>query len=239
MQKIIALVEDDDIIRENYAELLADAGFVINAYANRQDALKGITDSPPDLALLDITLGTERDAGYQLCADLRRMSETLPIVFLTSHDGEIDKILGMRLGADDYITKDSSMDFIVVRLEALFRRISSFSSQTSDANREAVSQMHPGSSLRLDRERCEAYWENQLIVLTLTHFWMLECLYQEPGKVRRITELMNAASIVVEPNTVVAHVKAIRSAFRSVDSEFDAIRTERGKGYRWLEGRCV
>jgi len=236
MQKTIALVEDDDIIRENYSELLTDAGFVINAYSNREDALKGMTSSPPDMALLDITLGNERDAGYQLCADLRRISSTLPIVFLTAHDGEIDKISGMRIGADDYITKDSSMDYIIIRLEALFRRISSLAESAAGKQSSGVNQMHPGSGLRLDGDRCEAYWKDELIGLTLTQFWMLECIYEEPGKVRRNSELMKAASIVVEPNTVVAHVKAIRDSFRTLDHGFNCIRTERGKGYRWLEG---
>jgi two-component system OmpR family response regulator len=235
MQKVIALVEDDDIIRENYSELLSDAGFEVNAYANRKDALEGMTASPPDLALLDITLGSERDAGYQLCADLRGKSSTLPIVFLTAHDGEIDKISGMRLGADDYITKDSSIDYIIIRIEALFRRIESLADREEGSQEGAVNQKHPNSSLRLDRARCEAFWKDELVGLTLTQFWMLENLYEQPGKVRRISEIMKAANIVVEPNTVVAHVKAIRDSFRTVDTAFNCIRTERGKGYRWLE----
>lgn len=236
MRKRIAFVEDDDVIRENYTEMLTDAGFEVDAYSNRDDALVGITSTKPDLALLDITLGNERDAGYQLCADLRRDSATLPVVFLTSHDSEIDKISGMRLGADDYITKDSSIDYIIVRLEALFRRISSLSGSATGDAQAAGTDAREGSALRLDKVRCEAYWNGQKIPLTLTHYWMLECLYDEPGKVRRATELMDAASIVVEPNTIVAHIKTIRDAIKKLDDSFDSIRTERGKGYRWLDG---
>lgn len=236
MKKSIAFVEDDDVIRENYCELLTQAGFDVSAYSDRRGALSGIEKSRPDLVLLDITLGAERDAGYQLCSDLRRISSTLPIVFLTSHDGEIDKISGLRLGADDYITKDSSIDYIIVRLEALFRRIRSF--------RDADALLVPGddvpemtaSPLRLDTKRSEAYWNGEKIPLTLTQYWMLECLCSDPGKVRRTRELMDAASIVVEPNTIVAHVKAIRDAIKEIDPLFDSIRTERGKGYRWLDG---
>jgi two-component system OmpR family response regulator len=235
MKKSIALVEDDDVIRDNYTELLAEAGFQVQSYSNREDALRGIQEATPDLALLDIELGSERDAGYQLCADIRRMSVTLPIVFLTSHDSEIDKISGLRVGADDYITKDSSIDYIIVRLEALFRRINSIASAPADPSASASDSGREASSLRLDAARCEAYWKDERIPLTLTQYWMLESLFEEPGKVKRAAELMDAASIVVEPNTIVAHIKAIRDAIKRIDASFDGIHTERGKGYRWLD----
>ena len=123
VNKAIAYVEDDDLIRENYAELLGESGFEVTTYSNPKDALAAFSQKMPHLVLLDITLGRERDAGFQLCSDIRKLSSTVQIVFLTSHDGEIDKVSGLRLGADDYLTKDVSIDYIVVRLEALFRRL--------------------------------------------------------------------------------------------------------------------
>jgi len=235
VKKNIAFVEDDDVIRENYSELLADAGFEVSSYQSRDAAWAGMQANPPDLVLLDITLGSERDAGFHLCADIRRVYATLPIIFLTSHDGEIDKISGLRLGADDYITKDASMDYIIVRLEALFRRINSLAGGQDAAVEAGRFEHRSGSALSLDKERCEAHWNDEKVPLTLTQYWMLECLCSEPGKVKRATELMVAAKIVVEPNTVVAHVKAIRDAFKELDPSFSCVRTERGKGYRWLD----
>ena len=123
MNKIIGFLEDDEVIRENYAEMLSEAGFTVRAYATRQAAMSAFEQAPPDLALLDVSIGKERDAGFQPCMDLRRLFPYLPIVFLTSHAGDVDKISGLRLGADDYITKDASIDYIIVRLEALFRRL--------------------------------------------------------------------------------------------------------------------
>ena len=166
---------------------------------------------------------------------MRRTSATLPVVFLTSHGSEIDKISGLRLGADDYTTKDASIDYIIVRLEALFRRISSLAAGAVDGAQGSGSDSRTSSTLRLDRARCEAYWKDKKIPMSLTQYWMLECLYDEPGKVRRATELMDAASIVVEPNTIVAHVQAIRDSIKTIDDSFDSIRTKRGKGYRWLD----
>jgi two-component system OmpR family response regulator len=235
VKKNIAFVEDDDVIRENYTELLTDAGFEVKSYLSRDEAWAGMQADPPDLVLLDVTLGSERDAGFHLCSDLRRMSATLPIVFLTSHAGEVDKISGLRLGADDYITKDASMDYIIVRLEALFRRMNSLAGTRNGEGETGRFDHHSGSALKLDKERCEAYWNGDKVTLTLTQYWMLECLYSEPGKVKRATELMDAAKIVVEPNTVVAHVKAIRDEFKLLDPSFSCVRTERGKGYRWLD----
>ena len=113
----IALVEDDEIIRDNYAEILADEGFEVAVFGNRQDAMAYFQTVLPDITLLDVGLQEERDGGFRLCADLRRLAPKLPIIFLTSRDEEIDRISGLRLGADDYITKDASVNFLMVRLK--------------------------------------------------------------------------------------------------------------------------
>lgn len=225
----IALVEDDDVILQNYADFLRASRFEVDAYATKHSALQGILQRPPELAVLDISLNGERDAGFVICAAVRQQYPQLPIVFLTSHDGEVDKISGLRLGADDYLTKDTSMDFLVVRIEALLRR--------RDAYLQGA-QQHPlrvpGTELQLDRHALIASWRGSRLDLTLTQFWILAEICREPGQARSHDELMRAARIVVEPNTIAAHIKAVREEFRRVDPAFDAIRTERGRGYRWL-----
>lgn len=230
MNKIIGFLEDDDVIRENYAEMLSDAGFTVRAHATRQAAMRAFEKDPPDLALLDVSIGKERDAGFQLCMDLRRLFPLMPVVFLTSHDGEVNKISGLRLGADDYITKDASIDYIIVRLEALFRRIEVLSTREQSPPHRSRT-----SSLTLDSECSQAYWKGAKIDLSLTQYWMLLSLASEPGKIRTHRDLMKAANMVVEPNTIVAHVKAIRDYIKRVDGSFDCIKTERGMGYRWVE----
>jgi two-component system OmpR family response regulator len=229
MTRRIALVEDDDVILQNYADFLRGSHFEVDTYATKESALQGLQERPPDLAVLDISLNGERDAGFVICAAVRQQYPQLPIVFLTSHDGEVDKISGLRLGADDYLTKDTSMDFLVVRIEALLRRRDAYiQSPSHDPIRV------PGTELQLDKHALTASWRGGRLDLTLTQFWILAEICREPGQARSHEELMRAASIVVEPNTIVAHIKAIREEFKRVDPVFDAIRTERGRGYRWL-----
>jgi two-component system OmpR family response regulator len=230
VERHLALVEDDDVIRANYVDLLSQAGFRVTAYAGKRDALQGFADLP-DLVLLDITMGRERDAGFELCAELRRRSPTLPIIFLTSHDGEVDKISGLRLGADDYLTKDVSIDYLIVRIEALFRRRAALLVAPQMLPPTHVS---TNGRLAINEELSAVSWRDRRVNLPLTQFWMLRELTLQPGKVLSHADLMRAAKIVVEPNTVTAHVKAIRDAIRQIDADFDGIRTERGRGYRWV-----
>jgi two-component system OmpR family response regulator len=233
MLRRIAYVEDDAAIRRNYSEMLRDEGFDVTAYATKEDALTAFRQELPDLALLDVSLHGERDAGYQVCAELRRLSNQLPIIFLTSHDGEIDKVSGLRLGADDYITKDASMDYIVIRLEALFRRLDAM----RNAIGPAVSSNTPplaSSDLEIDEIYSTITWKGSNVDLPLTHFWIVKDLCDNPGKVRGHRDMMKASNIVVEPNTITAHIKSIRGAFTAIDSLFNCIKTERGRGYRWV-----
>ncbi len=232
MPKRLALVEDDDILRVNYVDLLSRAGFSVAAYSNKEDALRAFAEVLPDIVLLDIALDSERDAGFEICSALRRRSTTLPIVFLTSHDGDVDKISGLRLGADDYLTKDVSIDYLTVRIETLLRRLATVAAAggiagpaTSDPTR---------SSLEIVDSVSRALWKGVDVGLPLTQYWMVRELYCHSGQVISHADLMRAARIVVEPNTVTAHVKAIRDAFRRIDPEFNCIRTERGRGYRWV-----
>lgn len=231
--KTIGYVEDNDAIRENYAECFMEAGFQVQAFADADNALKAFKATMPDLLLLDIGLGHQRDAGLQLCLEIRKFNDTVPIIFLTSHDKDYEKISGLRLGADDYITKDADIDYVIVRIETLMRRIqalrSASASDTPPANNE------PNIELNLDHNTYQAWWQGQLLDLSLTQFWILDELQKGAGQLCSHSALMKAANIVVEPNTIVAHVKSIRSSFKEIDAEFDNIRTVRGVGYQWLE----
>ncbi|MEM1187125.1 MAG: response regulator transcription factor [Pseudomonadota bacterium] len=232
MTRRIAYVEDDDIIRENYAEILREEGFEVSPFATKESAMSAFAQSLPDLALLDVSLHGERDAGYQICLELRRMSAELPIIFLTSHDGEVDRISGLRMGADDYLTKDSTIDYIVVRIETLFRRLDAIRSAAEEKkNTNPV----PDSKVSLDDLYSRASWQGTRLELPLTLYWILKDLVTHPGIVRSHRDLMRAANIVVEQNTITAHVKSLRTAFKDVDAAFDAIKTERGRGYRWVD----
>ena len=225
-QRTIALVEDDPVIRANYTDVLLSEGFEVRGYDTEVGAREAFTTSLPDLALLDIQLLDRRDGGYALCSWLRHRSQSLPIIFLTSLNSETDKISGLRLGADDYITKDNSIDYVVIRIHALFRRL------------DAIAQLPTGTllqfdSLTLNDSVLVAYWRKQSLDLSLTQYWMLKALVSQAGKVLSHKRLMQAANVQVEPNTIVAHIKAIRRKFRLVDPGFNAIRTARGSGYCW------
>lgn len=231
MQARIVFVEDDPVIRENYAEVLADEGFMVETFADRGPALARIEEFLPDLVLLDISLGHERDAGFQLCQAVRKISETVPIVFLTSHEKDIDKISGMRLGADDYLLKDISLDYLVVRIDALLKR---FRAVKATAHADDIHHVRRGDLL-MNTQTTQVRWRHCLVELSLTQFKILLELVLRPGLVKTPSMLMTAANIVVEANTISAHIKGIRKQFRLVDAEFNNLKTEYGRGYRWLE----
>lgn len=234
MLKKIVLVEDDDVIRENYAELLTDEGFDVETSRNRKEAIASFGRELPDLAIIDISLDEEREGGFQLCLHLRQMSPVLPILFLTSHGSEIDKISGFRLGADDYLTKDISFEYLLARIDALLRRYETLKNWNSE-NDATPSNLYNRKKLQIDQDRMLVFWDKKTVGLTLTQFWILQELLTEPGQVKTYRELMNAAKIYVEPNTISAHIKAIRNRFKACDENFNAIRSERGAGYRWLD----
>jgi len=229
--KTIGYVEDNDAIRENYSECFTEAGFQVAAFSDADSALTSFKAEMPELLLLDIGLGHQRDAGLQLCLEIRKFNDTVPIIFLTSHDKDYEKISGLRLGADDYITKDADVDYVIVRIETLLRRIEALrkAMPATEVNQDSAK-----SALRLDHNTYQAWWNEQLLDLSLTQFWILDELRNGDGQLCSHNALMKAANIVVEPNTIVAHVKSIRSSFKKIDSEFDSIRTVRGVGYQWL-----
>ena len=230
----IALVEDNEVIRDNYAEILSDEGFNVDVFSNRHEAMEHFLTALPDIALLDVGLKEERDGGFKLCSELRRLSPKLPIIFLTSRDEEFDRISGLRLGADDYITKDIGINYLMVRIEALFHRIETLTQKDLSSSKVVTKNLIYGS-LELDLVRLMAFWKNIPLELSLTQFWILSELLNKPGEIKSYDKLMHNAKICVEPNTITAHIKAIRHRFRAIDCSFDCIKTERSAGYRWLD----
>jgi len=227
MSRRIAIVEDEPAIRENYADVLRRQGYEVAAYANRRDALAAFRTRLPDLAVIDIGLGADVDGGFTLCRELRALSATVAILFLTARDSDFDVVSGLRLGADDYLTKDLSLPHLSARIAALFRR-----SELSAAPPSGDDVLERGP-LKLDVPRLTANWNAQRVDLTLTEFWMVHSLARFPGHVKDRDALMRDASIVVDDSTITSHVKRIRRKFQAVDPAFDRIATVYGMGYRW------
>ncbi len=228
MKRHLVLIEDEPAIRENYRDAFERRGYRVSAYSNRNSAFQALRAGLPDLAIIDVGLGDEPEGGFTLCQDLRVLSPTLPIIFLTARDSDIDSVHGLRLGADDYVTKDMSMDHLLARVTALLRRADAW----SEALRQPDEVLNRGR-LTLNVDRMTAQWDSYAIELTVTEFWMLHSLVQHPGHVRSRDQLMDAASTVLDNNTVTSHIKRIRRKFQDVDSAFDGIHTAYGMGYRW------
>jgi two-component system OmpR family response regulator len=229
MSKTIAIVEDEPAIRQNYADAIGKQGYQIQQYASRDEALKAFDRQLPDLALLDIGLGDEVDGGFELCRTLRAMSPTLPIIFLTARDSDLDAISGLRLGADDYLTKDISLPNLCARISAFFRRVEAVQ------NSATVEDIVERGDLSLDMNRFVAYWRDTPVDLTLTEFWIVHTLAKRPGHVKNREQLMEDARIVVDDATITSHIKRVRNKFLKIDSDFDRIDTVYGMGYRWLD----
>lgn len=230
MGRLIALVEDEAAIRENYADALRRQGYDVSSYGNRRDALQQFRNRLPDLVLIDIGLDDEAEGGFDLCRDLRALSSTLPIIFLTARDSDFDAISGLRLGADDYLTKNITMPQLLARIAALFRRVDAL---RNPVDKDAV--INQGKLL-LDKNRLLAEWNGEKIDLTLTEFWIVYALAHLPGYVKSRDQLMNEANMFVDDGTITSHIKRIRKKFMHADPGFDCIDTVYGMGYRWNIG---
>jgi two-component system OmpR family response regulator len=227
MSRRIAIVEDEPAIRANYAEALRKHGFEVAAYAARGEALAAMRTRLPDLALIDIALGADVDGGFELCRELRALSAALPIIFLTARDSDFDTVVGLRLGADDYLTKDVSLPHLMARIAALFRR-AELSGEVA-----AVAERLERGPLALDLKRFSVTWRGHQVALTLTEFWMVHALAKFPEHVKTRDQLMRDAKLVVDDGTITSHIKRIRRKFLAVDPAFEAIDTVYGMGYRW------
>jgi two-component system OmpR family response regulator len=227
MARTVAIVEDDPAIRANYADMLKKHGYQVSAFGDRKSALTAFRTRLPDLALLDIGLAGEPDGGFTLCRELRALSAALPIIFLTARDSDFDVISGLRMGADDYLTKDAGLPHLLARISALFRR--------ADLVHEAPAEdeILERGALRMDMKRFLITWRGQPVELTLTEFWLVHAVTRFPGHVKNRDQLMKEAHIVVDDSTITSHVKRIRRKFQQVDPAFAAIDTVYGLGYRW------
>ena len=227
MSKSIAIVEDEAAIRHNYAAALGKQGYQVRAYANRAEAEAGFAAQLPDLVLLDIGLDDDHEGGFELCRQLRARSAALPIIFLSARDSDLDTISGLRLGADDYLTKDISLVNLCARIAAFFRRLDAL--RQTQAPQQAIVR----GELLLDMDRYSASWRGRPIELSLTEFWIVHSLASHPGHVKSREQLMRAAHVVVDDATITSHIKRLRKKFLEADQDFTAIDSVYGLGYRW------
>lgn len=227
--RTVAIVEDEAAIRDNYADSLQRRGYRVQTFADRRQASAAFASRLPDLVIIDINLGREVDGGFELCRELRSRSASLPIIFLTARDSDLDAVSGLRLGADDYLTKNISLDHLLARVAALFRRVDAAESGTER------DELIERGALTLDSARMTARWRDTAVPLTVTEFWVVHALASHPGHVRSREQLMAAASTVLDDSSVTSQIKRIRAKFVHVDELFDAIETIYGMGYRWNE----
>ena len=231
MPYTIALVEDDERLRANYAQALRREGYIVTSYASRPEAQAAFKEKLPDLAILDVMLNEEMEGGFDLCRELRKASPTIPIIFLTARDSDLDRVSGLRLGAWDYLTKNTTtLDFLPVRISALFKMLEALQKKPEYQEKTLTS-----GNLLIQEERKRIFWNEVQLNLTLTEFWLLLSLVRHPGHVKSHAQLMEAANVVVTNNAIAAHIRRIREKFKEVDPEFDSIQAEYGMGYRWLE----
>ncbi len=229
MAKTIAIVEDDPDQRSNYVDAITRKGYDVTAYSSRDEALQGFENELPDLAILDIILGDEVDAGFELCRDLLSRSPNLPVIFLTERIAEIDKISGLRLGAWDYLPKPISLDYLSEKISSLLR-INEARVQSSNGSNTAKMV----GDMSIDQEALLVSWKEHPINLSGTEFRMLAKLVRVPGHAVSYDTLMNATmQSLVTNNTINTHMRNIRKKFESIDPDFDCIKSEYGFGYRW------
>ncbi|MEZ5660026.1 MAG: response regulator [Burkholderiaceae bacterium] len=226
----IFVIEDDPAIAENLRDALSRHGYVVELFANRADAQRAAGERLPDMAVIDVGLGDEPDGGFELCRWLRSQASALPILMLSARDSDIDIVSGLRLGADDYVTKNVSLPHLLARVTALFRRAELV------AQAPGQQSMLESGPLTMDTDRFVAQWRGQPLSLTVTEFWMLHALARHPGHVKDRDALMREANLVVDDHTVTSYVKRIRRKLQALDPGCEAIETVYGLGYRFRAG---
>jgi|TARA_B110000971_G_scaffold208327_1_gene233381 two-component system response regulator ChvI len=232
MSKIIALVDDDRNILTSVSMALENEGFKVQTYLDGESAYIGITRTPPDLAVIDIKM--PRMNGEELLKKLRKKTD-IPIIFLTSKDEEVDELLGLKLGADDFVKKSGgfSIKVLIERIKVQFRK----RDQNAPISKNTIQQ----GKLVLDPEQLECQWDNQPLPdkLTTTEFQIVYELAKRPGVIKERSHLMTIAyreNSDIEDRTIDSHVKRIRKKFKKIDKSFSAIETRYGSGYRWNVG---
>ncbi len=231
MSQNIALVDDDRNIITSVSMSLEAEGFNVKTYNDGEEGLKGITDSPPDLVVLDIKM--PRMDGMEVLSKLRETSN-MPVIFLTSKDDEVDEVIGLRMGADDYITKPFSQRLLIERIRALLRR-QQLQNNAPETNETDIVQR---GDLVLDDSRHLCAWKGDAVNLTVTEYLLVKSLAQRPGHVKNRDQLIDLAygeNIYVDDRTIDSHIKRVRKKFKAVDTAFNQIETLYGIGYRYKE----
>jgi len=229
----IALVDDDRNILTSVSMTLEAEGFEVETFNDGQAALEAFNRRMPDMAVLDIKM--PRMDGMDLLQRLRQKT-AMPVIFLTSKDDEIDEVLGLRMGADDYVKKPFSQRLLVERIRALLRRQEAIAGDA--AGKPEESKVLVRGNLEMDPLRHAVTWKGQNVTLTVTEFLLLQALAQRPGFVKSRDQLMDVAyddQVYVDDRTIDSHIKRLRKKMRSVDPEFSAIETLYGIGYRYNE----
>lgn len=227
---LVAFVDDEESLRSTVALALQREGYRVETYADGLEALTRFERALPDLAILDILM--PRLDGLELCRRLRARSEHLPILILSSKDEELDRVLGLELGADDYLCKPFALRELLARIRALLRRARLRQQPDDDEDEQIVE----SGALRLDLRRFEARWHGQTLALTLTEFNLLEALARRPGLVKSRTQLLRDAyphDVHVAERTVDTHIKRLRKKLVDAHSADDPIDTVHGVGYRF------
>ncbi|MCP1167807.1 response regulator transcription factor [Limimaricola litoreus] len=229
----IALVDDDRNILTSVSMTLEAEGFDVETYNDGQQALDAFNKKLPDMAVLDIKM--PRMDGMDLLQRLRQKTQ-MPVIFLTSKDDEIDEVLGLRMGADDYVKKPFSQRLLVERIRTLLRRQEAISGETVEVTEE--NKVMERGHLTMDPLRHAVTWKGKDVSLTVTEFLLLQALAQRPGFVKSRDQLMDVAyddQVYVDDRTIDSHIKRLRKKMRNADPDFSAIETLYGIGYRYNE----
>ena len=229
MNHTIALVDDDRNILTSLSIALEKEGFNIQTYLDGESALIGLSRTPPDLAVIDIKM--PRMDGEELLKKLRKKT-SMPVIFLTSKDEEVDELLGLKLGADDFVKKSGgfSTKVLIERIRVQLRK--------KNNNLEEIKNVISHGKLKLDPSQLECEWDGKQLPdkLTTTEFLIVKELAKRPGIIKERSQLMDVAyreDTDIEDRTIDSHVKRIRKKFKKVDQNFSAIETRYGSGYRW------
>ena len=227
----ICLIDDDQNILASLSLALKSEGYIISTFSDGLSGLNSLQEDNYDIAILDIKM--PRLDGLEVLQKLRQTSN-LPVIFLTSKDEEVDQLLGLKMGADDYITKPFSQKLLIERVKAILRR----TNQTINSNDKESSNIIKRGKLLLNMSRYECFWDDVVIKLTVTEFLLLESLASRPGYVKSRDQLMSAAyddDIYVDDRTIDSHIKRLRRKFKNLDKDFEAIETLYGVGYRYIK----
>jgi len=230
----ITLVDDDQNILTSVSISLESEGFDVKTYTNGEEGLNGINQSKPDIAILDIKM--PKMDGIEVITKIRQNKDTenLPVIFLTSKDDEIDEVIGLRMGADDYITKPFSQRLLIERIKTLLRRQDNINNNNNKSNEDIITK----GDLTLDDARHLCSWKRTPINLTVTEYLLIKALAIRPGHVKNRDQLIDLAygeQIYVDDRTIDSHIKRLRKKFRNIDNDFDRIETLYGVGYKYKE----